>query len=149
MQQLEPGSSTLAILRELPKDEIRDLLKVKPNGPMSRSAAARICKKVDEIKRLGYAVSVKERYAFTAGIAASCLLSEAVLGSIAVIGPSERIEAFGIEKAGSIVAKIARQISAMAANPSAVKAASRSLEVGNKWHDLKIRSLSSPVPGKG
>jgi DNA-binding IclR family transcriptional regulator len=124
------GSSALAILAALPKDEIRDLLKVKPNGPMSRSAAARIWQKVDEIKRLGYAVSVKERYAFTAGIAASCLFSEAVLGSIAVIGPSERIEAFGIEKAGSIVGKIARQISAMSGNPSSVKITSRPLEVG-------------------
>jgi DNA-binding IclR family transcriptional regulator len=124
------GSSALAIMGALPRDEIRDLLKVKPNGPMSRSAAARVWKKVDEIKRLGYAVSVKERYPFTAGIAASCLLSQAVLGSIAVIGPSERIEAFGIEKAGSIVVRIARQISARAVNPSPVKITSRPLEVG-------------------
>lgn len=54
---------------------------------------------------------LRERYSYTAGIAAPCILGRSFFGSIVVIGPVERIAAFGVEKAGSIVRGISNQLS--------------------------------------
>ena len=87
----------------------RPLEKFTPHTPTS---VHQILKKLEAIRRHGYAVSVQERYSFTAGIAAPCVLGQNVFGSIAVIGPTERIKATGIEKIGRTVRSIARDLSA-------------------------------------
>ena len=112
---LYAGSSALAILAMLPQEEILSVLRKRPLEkftPHTPTSVNQILKKLEAIRRHGYAVSVQERYSFTAGIAAPCVLGQNVFGSIAVIGPTERIKATGIEKIGRTVRSIARDLSA-------------------------------------
>jgi len=109
------GSSALAILALLPQDEILSVLKKRPLEkftPHTPVSVNQILKKLEAVRRYGYAVSVQERYSFTAGIAAPCVLGHNVFGSIAVIGPTERIKATGVEKIGRIVRSVALDLSA-------------------------------------
>ena len=112
---LYAGSSALAILAMLPQEEILSVLRKRPLEkftPHTPTSVNQILKKLEAVRRHGYAVSVQERYSFTAGIAAPCVLGQNVFGSIAVIGPTERIKATGIEKIGRTVRSIARDLSA-------------------------------------
>jgi IclR family transcriptional regulator, KDG regulon repressor len=108
------GSSAFAILAVLPQEEILSILNVKnfeKFTPFTITSPKQILKKVEEIKRRGYAVSIQERYSYTAGVAAPCFLNRDLVGSIAVIGPAERIKANGIERTGKIVKKFAERLS--------------------------------------
>ncbi len=112
---LHIGSSAFAILAMLPQEEILSVLSMKPLQkvpPSTISSQKQILKKIEEIKHRGYAVSIQERYSYTAGVAAPCFLDQSVIGSIAIIGPAERIKAMGIEKTGKTVKRIADQLSA-------------------------------------
>src|SRR5215467_8690206 len=112
---LHAGSSALAILAMLPQDEILSVLRKRPLEkftPHTPVSVNQILKKLEAVRRHGYAVSVQERYSFTAGIAAPCVLGHNVFGSIAVIGPTERIKATGVEKIGRIVRSVALDLSA-------------------------------------
>ena len=112
---LYAGSSALAILAMLPQDEILSVLRKRPLEkftPHTPDSVNQILKKLEAVRRRGYAVSVQERYSFTAGIGAPCVLGQNVFGSIAVIGPTERIKATGVEKIGRIVRSIALDLSA-------------------------------------
>ncbi len=111
---LYAGSSALAILAMLPQEEILSLLRKRPLEkftPHAPSSVNQILKKLEAIRRCGYAVSVQERYSFTAGIGAPCVLGQNVFGSIAVIGPAERIKATGVDKIGRTVRSVARSLS--------------------------------------
>jgi IclR family KDG regulon transcriptional repressor len=111
---LHIGSSALAILAMLPQEEILSILSMKPMQKVTPSTIAsekQVLKRIEEIKRRGYAVSIQERYLYTAGVAAPCFLEQNVIGSIAIIGPAERIRAMGIEKTGKTVKRIADQLS--------------------------------------
>lgn len=68
-------------------------------------------KKIDEIRGRGYAVSIQERYMYTAGVAAPVFIDRTVIGSLAIIGPAERIRAMKVEKIGAVVRRIADQLS--------------------------------------
>jgi IclR family acetate operon transcriptional repressor len=108
------GSSALAILAMLPQEEILSLLRKRPLEkftPHTPNSANQILKKLEAVRRHGYAVSVQERYSFTAGIAAPCVLGHDVFGSIAVIGPTERIKATGVDKIGRTVRSVAMKLS--------------------------------------
>ena len=108
------GSSALAILAMLPQEEILSLLRKRPLEkftPHTPNLANQILKKLEAVRRHGYAVSVQERYSFTAGIAAPCVLGDDVFGSIAVIGPTERIKATGVDKIGRTVRSVAMKLS--------------------------------------
>jgi IclR family acetate operon transcriptional repressor len=108
------GSSAFAILAVLPQEEILSILNMKnfeKFTPFTITSPKQILKKIEEIKRHGYAVSIQERYSYTAGVAAPCFLSRDLVGSIAVIGPAERIKANGIERTGKIVKKFAERLS--------------------------------------
>jgi DNA-binding IclR family transcriptional regulator len=112
---LYAGSSALAILAMLPQDEIKSILGKRPLErftPYTLNSQKQIVKKLEQIKRRGYAVSVQERYSFTAGVASPCFLGRDVIASLAVIGPAERIKATGIEKIGKTVRRIASELSA-------------------------------------
>jgi IclR family acetate operon transcriptional repressor len=108
----------------LPQEEILSVLAKQPLEKFTAhtlTSPKEILKKVEAIRRRGYAVSVQERYSFTAGVAAPCLFGENVIGSIAVIGPAERIKASGIEKIGKTVRKIAAQFAALHAHPERLR----------------------------
>ena len=116
---LNAGSSALAILAMLPQQEILAVLGKRPLErftPHTLTSQKEIMKKLETIRRRGYAVSVQERYSFTAGVAAPCLLGQNVFGSIAVIGPAERIKVMGIEKIGKTVRRIAMELTAAHGN---------------------------------
>jgi len=111
---LHIGSSAFAILAMLPQEEILSILTMKPLEkvtPATITSQKQILKKIEEIKHRGYAVSIQERYSYTAGVAAPCFLDQRVIGSMAIIGPAERIRAMGIEKTGKTVKRIADQLS--------------------------------------
>jgi DNA-binding IclR family transcriptional regulator len=111
---LYAGSSALAILAMLPQEEILSVLAKQPLEKFTAhtlTSQKEILKKLEAIRRRGYAVSVQERYSFTAGIGAPCVLGQNVFGSIAVIGPTERIKATGVDKIGRTVRSIAMKLS--------------------------------------
>jgi IclR family transcriptional regulator, KDG regulon repressor len=108
------GSSAFAILAMLPQKEIASILRTKlleKYTPFTPSSEKQVLKKIEEVRRRGYAVSIQERYLYTAGVVAPCFLNQNVIGSIAIIGPAERIKVMGIEKTGKTVKRIADQLS--------------------------------------
>ena len=108
------GSSAFAILAMLPQEEITSILHtklLKKYTPFTASSEKQVLRRIEEVRRRGYAVSIQERYLYTAGVAAPCFLNQSVIGSIAIIGPAERIKAMGIEKTGKTVKRIADQLS--------------------------------------
>ena len=115
VRNLYTGASAMAILAMLPEDEILRILgdkaleKYTPFTPSSRKV---IWRKIEETRRRGYAVSIQERSFYTAAVAAAVFINETVHGSLAIIGPAERIKAMGIEKTGKAVKRIADQLSA-------------------------------------
>jgi DNA-binding IclR family transcriptional regulator len=67
--------------------------------------------KLEEARKRGYVVSIQERYLYTIGVAAPVLVDQTVVGSLAIIGPAERIRAFGLERTGKVVPEIAEKFS--------------------------------------
>ena len=59
----------------------------------------------------GYAVGVRERDLDTGGIAAAVSDDNRVLGSLAVIGPVDRMKRSGIQKLGKQVERVALEFS--------------------------------------
>jgi DNA-binding IclR family transcriptional regulator len=129
------GSSAFAILAMLPQEEILSILSMKPLQRVTRftvSSQKQILKKIEEVKHRGYAVSIQERYSYTAGVAAPCFLDRSVIGSIAIIGPTERIKAMGVEKTGRTVKRIADQLSTelgYSKNPQSERSVSKRLRL--------------------
>lgn len=112
---LYTGSSAFAIFAMLPQEDILSILNTKTSersAPLTITLQKRILKKVEEARRRGYAVSIQERYSYTAGAGAPVFDERNVIGSIAVIGPTERIKATGVEKIGRSVKRIADELSA-------------------------------------
>lgn len=132
---LSVGSSALSILAMLPQDEVLSILSMnslEKFTPFTITSQKQLQKKIEEIKRRGYAVSIQERYSYTAGVAAPCFLGQSVIGSIAVIGPAERIEAAGIEKMGKTVKRLADRLSAelgYSQSPQSVRPVSRRMRM--------------------
>jgi DNA-binding IclR family transcriptional regulator len=111
---LYAGSSGMAILAMLPTDEIVSILSknsLERFTPFTVTSQKQLLKKCENIKHLGYAVSIQERYLYTAGVAAPCFRDGGVIASIAIIGPAERIEAMGFGKIGKIVKKVGDKLS--------------------------------------
>ena len=114
VRPLYSGCSGQAILAMLPEEEITANISVKP---LVRYTAFTPCsikqlrKKIEDIVRLGYAVSIQERTLYTTGVAAPIFDYRSVIGSLGVLGPKERVAATGIEKIGRIVREIAGNLS--------------------------------------
>ena len=129
------GSSAVAILAMLPEEEVRSILRLCPLvklTPQTATSPKQVWKKIDQVKRRGYAVSIQERYSYTAGVAAPCFLDDRVIGSIAVIGPAERIKTTGVEKTGKAVRRIADRLSAELGgyhNSSSLRSGNKALRV--------------------
>ena len=113
VRPLTEGSSALAILAMLPEEEILSIVRshnlIRPIV-VSPSTSKRLLAKIKEVKKLGYAVSMRERDLDTGGIAAPVFADQNVIGSIAVIGPVDRMERNGIQKIGKQVQAVAGEL---------------------------------------
>jgi DNA-binding IclR family transcriptional regulator len=104
----------MAILAMLPQQQILSIISMnalEKFTPFTITSQKQLLKKIDQIKQRGYAVSIQERYSYTAGVAAPCFIGQSVIGSIAVIGPAERIQAAGVAKMGKTVRRFAERLS--------------------------------------
>jgi DNA-binding IclR family transcriptional regulator len=115
VRPLTAGSSALAILAMLPENEISSI--IDPNNSLEQpsltlSKRKQLLDKIKAIKKTGYAVSMRERDLDTGGIAAPVFDDWGVIGSLAVIGPVDRMERNGIGRIGKQVQIIANQLSA-------------------------------------
>ena len=115
VRSLTEGSSALAILATLPENEISSIIDPKNSlehpslTPIKRK---QLLDKIKAIKKIGYAVSMRERDLDTGGIAAPVFDDRGVIGSLAVIGPVDRMERNGIGRIGKQVQMIANQLTA-------------------------------------
>jgi DNA-binding IclR family transcriptional regulator len=109
VRPLTVGASALAILAMLPESEILSVVhSINPNPRSSTGATARaIIEKSAEIRRRGYSISMRERDLDTGGIAAPIFDHRTVVGSLAIIGPVDRIKRSGIRMLGKQVQRIA------------------------------------------
>jgi len=115
VRPLTVGSSAQAILAMLPQEEIAALIgskKLVQHTPFAPSTRKQLLDKIQEIKRLGYAVSMRERDLDTGGIAAPVFNRHHVIGSIAVIGLVNRMKRNGIHRIGRQVKKVAHELTA-------------------------------------
>lgn len=114
LRPLYSGCSGQAILAMLPEPEVMANISVKPlvrYTPFTPNSVKQLRKKIEDIKRCGYAVSIQERTLYTSGVAAPIYDHRQVIGSLGILGPNERIQATGVEKIGQIVREIANQLS--------------------------------------
>ncbi|MGH7783088.1 MAG: IclR family transcriptional regulator [Candidatus Binatia bacterium] len=114
IRPLTVGSSAIAILATLPKSEIQSVVNSK-KYPEAKSLPAstrkQILDKAEEVNTRGYAISLRERDLDTGSIAAPVFNDRSVVGSLAVIGPVDRIKRSGIQKIGRQVQRIAAEFS--------------------------------------
>ena len=113
VRPLTAGSSALAILAMLPEKDISSIIGSKElvqHTTFAPSTRKQLLDKIREIKKLGYAVSMRERDLDTGGIAAPVFNDENVIGSLAVIGPVDRMERNGIQRTGKQVRMIAGEL---------------------------------------
>jgi DNA-binding IclR family transcriptional regulator len=113
VRPLTAGSSALAILAMLPEKDILAIIganELVQHTSFAPSTSKQLFAKVKETKRLGYAVSMRERDLDTGGIAAPVFNDQSVIGSLAVIGPVDRMERHGIQKIGKQVRMVANEL---------------------------------------
>jgi len=114
IRSLTVGSSALAILAMLPKTEILSVMnsnKFSEQNSLPPLTRKQILEKADEVKARGYAISMRERDLDTGSIAAPVSDDRSVVGSLAVIGPVDRMKRSGIQKIGKQVQRIAAEFS--------------------------------------
>lgn len=121
VRPLTEGSSALAILTMLPEEEILSIVEsrklIQPSA-FASGTSKQLLVKIRETKKLGYAVSMRERDLDTGGIAAPVFADHTLIGSVAVIGPVDRMERNGIQKIGKQVRSVAGQLTEeLASNP--------------------------------
>jgi DNA-binding IclR family transcriptional regulator len=115
VRPLTAGSSALAILAMLPEKDILSIIGFKKLVQHTRFAPRtrkQLLDKIKEIKKLGYAVSMRERDLDTGGIAAPVFNDQSVIGSLAVIGPVDRMKRNGIQRIGKQVQMVANELTA-------------------------------------
>ncbi len=81
-----------------------------PPTPLAPSTSKQPLNKIKETKGRGYAGRMRERDLDTGGIAAPVFNHQGMIGSIAVIGPVDRMERNGIQRIGTQVLLIANEI---------------------------------------
>ena len=113
VRPLTAGSSALAILAVLSEKDILSIIgsrRLVQHTPFAPSTRNQLLDKIKEIKRLGYAVSMRERDLDTGGIAAPVFNGQNVVGSLAVIGPVDRMKRNGIQRIGKQVTMVAGEL---------------------------------------
>ena len=119
VRPLTAGSSALAILAMLPEMDVLSIIghqKLNPSTPFAPSSGKQLLSKIKKIKACGYAVSMRERDLDTGGIAAPLFNDDKVIGSLAVIGPVDRMERNGIQRIGKQVKFVADEVTAQLAS---------------------------------
>lgn len=113
IRPLTTGSSALAILSMLPEKDIAPIIgshKWVQHTSFAPSTRKQLLEKIKEIQKLGYAVSLRERDLDTGGIAAPVFNDQMVIGSLAVIGPVDRMKRNGIHPIGRQVRTVANEL---------------------------------------
>lgn len=113
-QPLTSGCSGRATLAFLSDEETRRILRkypVDPVTPWTISDPAEIKKKISEARSKGYAISIRERVSGTNAVAAPVFNNNGVIGSIAIVGPAERLTKKACEKYSSVLKEAARELS--------------------------------------
>jgi DNA-binding IclR family transcriptional regulator len=113
VRPLTAGSSALARLAVFSEKDILSIIgsrKLVQHTPFAPSTRNQLLDKVKEIKKLGYAVSMRERDLDTGGIAALVFNDQNVIGSLAVIGPVDRMKRNGIQRIGRQVKMVAGEL---------------------------------------
>jgi len=114
VRPLTAGSSALAILAMLPEKDMATVIgseNLVQHTPFAPSTKKQLLDKIKEIKKLGYAVSIRERDLDTGGIAAPVFNDRHVIGSLSVIGPVDRMKRNGIQRIGRQVKVVADELS--------------------------------------
>jgi DNA-binding IclR family transcriptional regulator len=112
IRPLTVGASALAILAMLPETEILSVIQAtRANGQSASSGTRAIIDKTKVVKTCGYSISMRERDLDTGGIAAPVFDDRTVVGSLAIIGPVDRMKRSGIQKLGRQVQRIAGEFS--------------------------------------
>jgi IclR family transcriptional regulator, KDG regulon repressor len=114
VRPLTAGSSALAILAVLSEKDILSVIgskKLVQHTAFAPSTRNQLLDKIKEIKKLRYAVSMRERDLDTGGIAAPVFNDQNVIGSLAVIGPVDRMKRNGIQRIGKQVKMVASELS--------------------------------------
>ena len=115
VRPLTAGSSALAILAMLPEKDMATVIgseSLVQHTPFAPSTKKQLLDKIKEIKKLGYAVSMRERDLDTGGIAAPVFNDRHVIGSLSVIGPVDRMKRNGIQRIGRQVKVVAVSLAA-------------------------------------
>ncbi len=107
------GSSALAILAMLPNSEVNKIVELRNGDQESLSTREKklLMDRIAAVKVNGYAISMRERDLDTGGIAAPVSDDHNVFGSLAVIGPVDRMKRSGLRKLGKQVQRIASDFS--------------------------------------
>jgi DNA-binding IclR family transcriptional regulator len=114
IRPLSVGASALAILAMLPEAEVSAVISAnKINAPATVNPVTRkeVAARIVQIKARHYAVSLRDRDVDTGSIAAPLAGDRGVVGSIAVIGPVDRMKRNGIQRIGMQVQRLAREFS--------------------------------------
>jgi DNA-binding IclR family transcriptional regulator len=114
VRPLTAGSSALAILAMLSEKDVTSVIGSKnlvQHTPFAPSTKKQLLDKIKEIKKLGYAVSIRERDLDTGGIAAPVFNDRYVIGSLSVIGPVDRMKRNGIQRMVRHVKLVADELS--------------------------------------
>lgn len=107
------GSSALAILAMLPNLEVKAIVELRDGDhePLAPRGKKLLMDRIAAVKLNGYAISMRERDLDTGGIAAPVSDDHNVFGSLAVIGPVDRMKRSGLRKLGKQVQRIASEFS--------------------------------------
>jgi DNA-binding IclR family transcriptional regulator len=111
---LTSGCAGRAILAFLDDEEARRVFRsqpVQPLTPWTITKPAEIRKTILEVRAKGYAVSIREKIPDTNAVAAPVFNSNGVTGSIAIVGPAERLTRKNCEKFGPILREIGTRFS--------------------------------------
>lgn len=112
---LYAGSSSKAILAHLADDEIDQYLTehaLDPVTPATITDVARLRRELQEVRRVGFAVSRGERQSGAGSVAAPIhRASGEVFGSISLCGPQDRFDQGRIDEHAKVVVETARLIS--------------------------------------
>jgi DNA-binding IclR family transcriptional regulator len=98
----------------LPEAEVSAVISAnKINAPTTVNPVTRkeVTARIVQIKARQYAVSLRDRDVDTGSIAAPLAGDRGVVGSIAVIGPVDRMKRNGIQRIGMQVQRLAREFS--------------------------------------
>lgn len=126
---LASGCVSRAILSFLPEKEIEGILKRREKDlrltAWSITGRRLIFEKILQTRAKGYATGIKERAPNTNAVAAPVFNNDGVIGSIAIVGPTERLTRRACERWGPLVKLSAQKLSQGLGSQSPLRSRSR------------------------